>query len=563
MAGKQLSNVIHIRHKTDSGKSESKIIYVENVQDEAGNITKQIDVEEDPKYTFYVTKPEFKKEITKQVNYIEMSKVDPVTVRFDDLMYNAAKASGQIPFFQACLSNGKFRELRNINKDRHLHLTDMDLPDYKTRQWLDRNRHNIALLPITKAFYDIEVDTLGHQGFPEAELAPCPVAMISYIYQPTMTIHQFLLRNPKNKSQMEFLEQLVEHREDYAAMLIEEMNEVDPNAKTEYAKVKALKFHIYDDEMDLIRNFFNLVKRDKADFVAAWNAGFDMVTLKTRILQRKVNPAKIMCPVDFPYQSVWVEQDAFSTDFRKRNTKLEVAGYSQFVELQESFAKIRATMGQRESYALDAILLDEGIEGKFEYEGSISEAMHIDYEGFMKYSVYDSFRLYQLEAQNNDIDLLYEMGLMTATRFSKVMTKTTSIRNFAAMLLEKDGFMLSNNHNRLKDEEEKVKFKGAFVALPELMDHVGVEIGNDGMRSNRIIENVVDEDLTAMYPNIILSGNIDADTMIGKIMCEDRPDLDDHIPNLLAEADYLRIGHDLLGMPNFDEIVENIEDYLT
>jgi DNA polymerase elongation subunit (family B) len=256
-----------------------------------------------------------------------------------------------------------------------------------------------------------------------------------------------------------------------------------------------------------------------------------------------------------------IRPDTFNTDFSKKKSQFEVTGYTQFICLLENFASIRATMGKRESYTLGDILLEEIGESKYEYEGDITDALYVDFEGFLKYSLYDSFRLYQLEEKNKDIDLLYKMSLMTATRFSKVMTKTVSIRNFAAMVLEGEGFILSNNHNKHKDHGEKEKFRGAFVALSKLMDPVGIEL--NGVRSAKVYENVIDEDLASLYPSIILAWNIDADTMVGKIRCYDKPELDDEIPALLAEADYVKIGNQLLGLPTVSDVLKNLEKYLS
>jgi DNA polymerase elongation subunit (family B) len=563
MSGKQLANVWHIRDREDGGKMSNKIIFVENILQKDGSIKKNIEVEEKPHYTYYVTKQE--EWLDKPVNYIEAALVDSVTVPFDDLYYHMAKSSGQLGFYKSCKANGKWRELRNLNKDANLHLTDMDLADYKIREWIDRNKHDTAVMPISKAFYDIEVDTIHHRGFPEPSLAPCPVNLISYIHQPTMTVHGFILRNTENASQTKFLEWLEEdgNEEAFVAGMIEEMNEPPKKeSKAVFQKVKDLKIHIFDEEMDLIAAFFKLLQADKPDFLGAWNGIFDILTLANRVRARGKSVEKMFCPPEFPYKEVDIREDTFSSDYRTRNSVMNVTGYTQFVEMQECFAKIRATMGMRESYSLESILLDEELESKYEYEGEIQDAVYVNFESFFKYSLYDSFRLYQLEEKNNDMDLLYNMGLMTATRFNKVMTKTTSIRNFAAMVLEPQGYLLSNNHNRLKEEEEKKKFKGAFVALPELMDAVGVPISADGRRSNRVFENVVDEDLSAMYPSIILSGNIDADTMIGKIMSELRPELDDHIPNILAERDVIRIGNELLGLPTVEDVVNDLAELL-
>lgn len=567
--GKSLSNVIHLRAENERGYREhSKIMYVENLLMEDGTVRKNFEIEETPEYTFYSThhlhtgETRQEKSERKGVNYVRKEDCRAITVPYDDIYYEMAKVSNQMRFYQECVSNNNRRSLWAIEKDIDLHLTDMPLADYKIRQWLDANRDQMRHIPLAKSFYDIEVDIYGYEGFPEPEEAPRPVALLSYIYEPTMTLHSFILRNPKNQSQTEFLLAFEEHRQEYIALLLEEFNAPgEGDEKLQYKELMDIRFHIYDEEEELIAGFFKLVKRDKPDFCGAWNASFDMLTLQNRLLKKKRNPVQVMCHQDFPYRQVNIRPDTFNTDFSKKKSMFEVTGYTQFICMLENFAAIRATMGKRESYALGAILLEEIGESKFEYEGDIQDAMYVDFEGFLKYSMYDSFRLFQLESKNRDIDLLYNMGLMTATRFSKVMTKTTSIRNFAAMLLEKDGYILSNNHNKQIDHGEKKKFRGAFVALPNMMEPVGIEI-NDGIRSIRVYENVVDEDLAALYPNLILSFNIDADTMIGKIFCDERPELDDAIPTMISENDPVDLGKQLLGLPSVDDILSDLEHYI-
>lgn len=90
--------------------------------------------------------------------------------------------------------------------------------------------------------------------------------------------------------------------------------------------------------------------------------------------------------------------------------------------------------------------------------------------------------------------------------------------------------------------------------------------GQDNLRSIKIFENVVDEDLSHMYPAIILANNIDAETMLGKVY------FDESLPNhtvltetfadMMAEDDVLKIGKELLGLPNLEDVIDNLEEYL-
>ena len=553
---KSLVNVMSVREADDEGRKSTRIVYVENHIDSKGRVKKHVEVDDNPQYTFYLTKPEV--ELDTARNFIEKDNVVPVTVRYDDMDKEIARRTKQMDFFNACIRNARYRDLRNLMRHKDVHLADMDLTDYKIREWIVQNAEQTTTIPLRKAYFDIEVDIseCPEGEFPDEELAEYPVALISYLHEPTMEIHSFILKNDDNESQALFLEALAEHHEDYVEALIEEINTVPEGSKNNFAKVTNVIFHIHDDELELIRAFFAVVHEDQPDFGLGWNLGFDVLTLAGRCKHFRKKPSSVMCPPDFPFKQIDLRKDTVNTDFSKRKTVMEVTGYTQYVDLLECFASIRATMGKRESYSLDAILLEELGEGKYEYNGTIRDALYVDFENFLKYSIYDSYRLYQLETKNKDVDLLYTMGLMTATRFKKVMTKTISIRNLAAQVLEKEGYILSNNRNKFNEQTEKQKFRGAWVGMPENLERVGIKIGNSEIRSDRVYENVIDEDLASLYPSILLAFNIDAETMLGKIFFEDdAAEHDDEFPMRVSEGDVVLLGKEYLGLPSVEEVL--------
>jgi DNA polymerase elongation subunit (family B) len=548
-----------VRHEDDDGRKSTKIVYIENHLQPDGSVKKKAWIDEDPEYTYFMTKdPEL---FDKPRNFVETEHVRPITVRYDNLLYDIAKQTDQLDYYKACKANGKYRETKNVLKHKDVHLADLDIADYKIDEWLRLNKQEV--IPLRKAYFDIEVDimSLPEGEFPDEEKAEYPVALLSYLHQPTMEIHSFILRNPENHSQTAFLEFFEAHTEEYKEAFLEELNAPnEENGKKPPTPVSDIHFHIFDEEMDLITSFFTLVKKDRPDFAAGWNLPFDMLTLAGRIRKHKKRPEDIMCPKSFPYKQVWLEKDSTSTDFSKRKSTLEVTGYTQYVDLLECFAQIRATMGKRESYSLDSILMEEIGESKYDYEGTIQDALYVDFEGFMKYSVYDSYRLYQLEEKNKDLDLLYSMGIMTSTRFKKVMTKTVSIRNLAMRVLRENGFTLSNNRNKFIEQKAKEKFRGAWVAEAVDMDHAGIRMEGFQRRSSRVFENVIDEDLASLYPSILLAFNIDAETMLGKIFFEDNPEDNDEFPMRISEGDPILVGHDYLGLPTVEELIHELDN---
>jgi hypothetical protein len=66
-----------------------------------------------------------------------------------------------------------------------------------------------------------------------------------------------------------------------------------------------------------------------------------------------------------------------------------------------------------------------------------------------------------IEEKNKDIDLLFKVGQVTFTKFERTLTKTICLRNLFIDVLEKNGYILSNNKNSNNSYAEKVKFKGA------------------------------------------------------------------------------------------------------
>jgi hypothetical protein len=98
------------------------------------------------------------------------------------------------------------------------------------------------------------------------------------------------------------------------------------------------------------------------------------------------------------------------------------------------------------------------------------------------------------------------------------------------------------------------------VANPNLIAKVGIEV--NGSKTHNIFENVIDEDLASLYPSIILSSNIDSETMIGKILAEDDDEYLGLFGEMIAEADLVSIGNHFLNLPSFEDVVENIGDFL-
>ena len=292
-----------------------------------------------------------------------------------------------------------------------------------------------------------------------------------------------------------------------------------------------------------------------------WNTYFDVKTIEQRLIQHDVDPKDVMCPPEFPFAKIDIREDNYSANLDDKNDTLDITGWGNTIDLRFFFLTKRKGQGKRDSTKLGDVLLEELGEGKVELESSIKDAVYSDFENFLIYSMFDSYRLLQLENKNSDIDLIHMMSSLLFTRHSKVMTKTVSIRNLAAHYFRTQGRVLSNNQNKFIEHEDFGKFKGAFVADSNLINHVGVLI--NGQRSNTVFDDAIDEDFTGLYPAIISTFQIGDMPLIGKILFDDDETyLNDHFGELLNEKNLVTIGHKVFNMPSFADALHNINDLL-
>ena len=457
-----------------------------------------------------------------------------------------------------------WKKLNKLHFCKSLHSSDENLIDFLMKQYDKENAEFRGVLPVSKAFFDIEVDTYNHEGFPQPDVAPCPINFISYVNKEKKSMYVYILLNEENESMMKFIRKNKENNKlrwnsnnsTWCANVLKEHFQDD---KVPENSLNFIEIRFFKSEVNLIKAFFDQTHIDKPDFLGAWNAYFDFRTIERRLELLGVDPKDIMCPEEFPVKKVNIKEDTFSDDQADKCDTFDITTWYHCVDMLFSYAAIRKGTGKQDSLKLGDVLLQEVGETKFELEGTIQDAVYVNFENFLLYSAFDAFRLNQLETQSGDLDLLYNMSKLTYTRLSKVMRKTVSIRNFAAVHFWNEGLVLSNNQNGFIQHEDYGKFQGAFVADATLVAPVGIEF--NGERSTSIFEDTVDEDFTGLYPAIISAFQVGDMPMIGKIITENQL-INNHFGELMNERDIIEIGNSVFNLPTFNEILENLEMFL-
>ena len=127
-----------------------------------------------PEYTFY----KLDKDPGYNLFFEHIDKLEPVTCKYTDIEKKIAEITNNLDFFYDNIRN------RNRKANDQLHTlntilgSDIDIEDYY-RLLFDLQYKNDPCL-ITKAYFDIEVDTIHMKGdFPI--LGECPINAISFI----------------------------------------------------------------------------------------------------------------------------------------------------------------------------------------------------------------------------------------------------------------------------------------------------------------------------------------------------------------------------------------------
>jgi len=545
----QLVKTIKSQDYDDEGNRFDVIMKVLKDEETGEKIVETIP---DPDFTYYVTDDDYV--LDEQVNYIEKEKVREITCSSSNIVKSVAYETGNEDFFWKCIKSKKFSAAKAVFLDPNVHGSDIDLEDYYIGKHYSKYPVEQSKNEFTKGFFDIEVDSMKILGFPNPADAECPVNAISFFNDSNMTLYGLFLRNSENP----LIEEFETNRlKDFKKRMKQKYKDKGLDIKLK------LIWYNEEDELSLIADFFHLINLLKPDFASGWNIfGFDIEYLINRIAQLGATPNDIICAEDIPYKYCYLSKDTKNQDPADKGDYFSVSSYTNYLDQMLLFANLRKGAGKRESYSLDAIAFEELGENKLEFKNpdtTTKNSAWMDYEEFIEYNLHDTMLLHMIEARNKDFNMIYAVAAKTETRIQKALKKTVCLKNLARRFYFDRGYIMSNNHNTNYgglNETVKESFRGAFVANPLLNKPLGLVI--NGSKSKYIFENVIDFDLTSLYPSIILAFNVDATTQIGRIESDefDSPKLVDDI----VTRNYINIGKDYFDLPNVTDMLELLEN---
>lgn len=246
---------------------------------------------------------------------------------------------------------------------------------------------------------------------------------------------------------------------------------------------------IEDDEAILLKKYINWLADEDPDILTGWNSnGFDIPYIVNRT--RKLLGDRWVKKLS-PINKVTEREERISET--RTEIRYSIAGRN-CLDLLEVYKNY--TFSEQENYRLETITKVELGEDttKDQYEGSISDFYHNDWDGYMKYNIQDTRLLRLLEDKLGYIKMLVNFCYGCRVPFEQY-TKTTRVLDGAFVSeLTRDGIVVPDVNRDLSD----VSYPGGFVAEPDRGIH----------------DWVVSFDATSLYPSIMMGWNISPEKKI-------------------------------------------------
>ena len=291
---------------------------------------------------------------------------------------------------------------------------------------------------------------------------------------------------------------------------------LDPKSNLKRTKAKTKEIIPCKTEEELLLKFLERFREIDPDIVVGWNSDyFDIPYLYYRmcnVLGQEV--ARYLSPIGYVRETPWF-----------KDQYIQIAGVESldYMRLHKKFS-----WKDEPSFKLDAIGEKYAGLNKIEYDGNLDKLFDDDPLKFIQYNFRDVEILKVLDEKLEYLSLVKNLAHKGKHNYSEVYANTkTQDGAISAYLLSKKIVPPAKDRNPLS----KKNYAGGYLFCPKA----------------GIYNYVFDEDLTSLYPSIIMTINIGKETMVGRII-----DADDR-NNRLGLNDLKRKD------PDEEFIVENIK----
>ncbi len=363
---------------------------------------------------------------------------------------------------------------------------------------------------------------------------------------------------------------------------------------------------VFDNEVDLLTDVFQVANEWGPDFLAIWNMDFDIPRILERLKEANVNPVDVLCDKTIPrkyrtcrYKQGIKKKVTASGVVKPINPSLQwhtLFCTSKFyvIDAMCVYRQLRMAKQEEQSYSLDSILRKEEIGEKLKFkeaEKYSGEKLHIFLQEnypveYLIYNFYDCLGMLELDDKIKDLTSTLP-SFAAITDFAKFNSNPKKIVDALFLFglerdrvigtvpkqarpeeeLEAEGIETDEEDDEEDDEYDVKKYntldlKGWIQLLPQnLLLAEGLKVLEEYPDVVTNLRGVVcDQDATAAYPSCTQVGNVSKETCVTEIIKIDgvREDIfrEMNLSICLGNANMIEYFTVMFGMPTFFEMEE-------
>lgn len=425
---------------------------------------------EDPEIDIFVVKEEFRN-FVKPRHFLTYDKLDKVTVKYKNVLKEIAKIAG--PKFVEYYNTHTRKECRALYKYPYVLGADIDIKTYYRYEWAVAFGSDIVGT-LTKSYFDIEVDQINYEGN-MAKHGECPINAFSFADDSTNTAYEFLLNEPSNP----LIKQMTDNIQEFYQSLHDEFD--DAYGKLDY------KIYVVDDEREMLRQIFLLIKQLSPDVLGGWNIfGFDIRYIIDRATNLGMDVNDLLCDKEFPNKAHYFFDDIHSFEFANKRSYFDVASKTHYNDMTITYASLRKSRGAVKRVNLGYVAQKELKDTKYDYSevGNIRTLPYNDFKIFTKYSIKDSLLLMALDRKTKDTDNLYLISMTNYVPYKDALKQTVVFRALMFGYLKSKGMALGHNVNFDTDTHGKYDENGDLLEQDDEDESFEGALNGDTMLNN-------------------------------------------------------------------------------
>jgi hypothetical protein len=409
----------------------------------------------------------------------------------------------------------------------------------------------------TLATYDFETDVTGDYHSPTIASIAMEGKMLTIVRRDV--VEKFLSR--------------VDPLQDMADKLTNLYDKYIPECKTK--NNLKVEYRIVEDELDVVTTLLETAHKWKPDFLAAWNANYDITVMIDTIIRHGFDPKDYFSDPDLPIELRHFKYKKGPTIKKKADGSSSPIGFEEqwhnvitpasFFMIDAAAAHRYVRVGQHSvagGYSLNNILTATKIDGKLKFK-DFTLAQSIDWHKYMSknkpleyitYNQWDVLSMLELDMKTLDLSNVLPLLSMWSdfTIFNSGPKKIVDALHYFYL----DHGKVIGVFDATSGPIKHLGLGKWVVTLPayRIMDN-GLKIETNGkVLSTKIRFSVADADCVSSYPNCTLAGNVSKATTTKEILAIEGIEKEDFKTNNINLV---------LGKVNSIEYMTNMHNFET